>query len=79
MSSDIFKMISKQTGVDDLLHIEKIYYECNKDEVATIFKLMGIAMPNIRGEKLVHEQTVFDDLRVICDEKDTIFQRMKST
>jgi hypothetical protein len=70
-----FKLISKQSGIDDFLLIEKTFYECNSNELATIFKLMGKDLPRIRGVKLENEKTVFDDIRKICDDKDIIFQQ----
>ena len=70
-----FELISKQSGIDDFLLIEKTFYECNSNELATIFKLMGRELPHVRGVKLENEKTVFDDLRTICDDKDTIFQQ----
>jgi hypothetical protein len=69
---ELFDIISKQTGVNDLLLIEKTYYECNSDNVTTIYKLLEIELPEIKQEK----RTIFDDLREICDEKDTIFQEI---
>lgn len=74
------KLISKQTGVDDLFIVEKAFCECKENELQTIFKLMGMEMPQVRGVKLDHEKTVFDDVRQICDDKDVVFQnRIKST
>ena len=77
---NIFEMISKQTEVDDLLYIEKLYNECNCDAVATIFKVMQVDMPRIRSERHKDDRNIFDDIRTICDEKEAIFQtKMKST
>ena len=74
------EMISKQTSEENMAKIEEVFKECNGDAFATIFKLMEMDIPPIRGEKLLHERTVFDDVRMICDEKDTIFQnKLKST
>lgn len=72
MSEVLFKQISNQCGVNDLVEVEKMYYKCDCNEVKTIFHLMGMEMPLQRHEKTM--RTVFDDLRDICDEKDTIFQ-----
>lgn len=71
-NTELFEIISKQTGVNDLLLIEKTYYECNSDDVKTIYKLLEIELPPMKEEK----RTLFDDLRQICDEKDTIFQEI---
>lgn len=76
MSNETYKIISDQTGINDLLHIEKTYYECNGDEVSTILKLMNMSLPKTRNTKKL--KTLFDDLREICDEKDTIFQEFLS-
>lgn len=71
MSINVFGDISMQTGVTDMLLIEKTFYECDSDMFKTIFKLMGMDTPVQRHENV--RRTLFDDLRDICDEKDAIF------
>jgi hypothetical protein len=72
-NSELFNIISKQTGIDDFLLIERAYYECDSDTTKTIFKLLEIELPELRNKR---SRDVFDDLRDICDEKDTIFQEV---
>lgn len=69
-------LISKQTGLNDLIYIERVYYECDRDEIKTIVKLMDRPYALTNEEK--RPRTMFDDIRQICDEKDTIFQEMLS-
>lgn len=76
MSTELFDRIAVQSGINDMLLIERTYYECNSDEIKTIFKLMDMEMPKQRHEKNPRERTLFDDLRDICDEKDTLFQEI---
>lgn len=70
-NAELFDIISKQTGITDSLLIERTYYECDSDSTKTIYKLMEIELPELREKK---PRDVFDDLREICDQKDTIFQ-----
>lgn len=66
-----FEMISVQTGIDDLLLIEKTYYECGSKDIDTICKLMNLKqIPKIEKEK-----TIADNLREILDEKEAIYQQ----
>ena len=70
-NAELFDIISKQTGINDHLLIERTYYECDSDSTKTIYKLMEIELPELREKK---PRDVFDDLREICDHKDEIFQ-----
>jgi hypothetical protein len=65
-------IISKQSGIDDLLHVERVYYECDGDMIKTILKLME--QPYVMTKEELKPKTIFDDIRSICDEKDTVFQ-----
>lgn len=71
--NEVFEIISKQTGIDDVLLIEKTYYSCGSDTSKTILTLLNIDIPLQRHEKIEQEKTVFDDLRQILEEKDAIF------
>ena len=74
------ELISKQTNIQDLDKIAAVLTDCRGDGFAAIYKLMDLDMPPIRGQKLPNERNVFDDIREICDAKDTVFQqRLKST
>jgi hypothetical protein len=75
-TTEVFDRIAIQSGIDDVLLIERTFYECDSDEIKTIFKLMQIEMPKQKHEKNPRERTLFDDLRDICDEKDTMFQEI---
>lgn len=78
--SELVKIISKQAGVDDLLLVEKTYYECKSDITKTILTLLNKEIPKLRHEKDEHLKTVLDDVREILDEKEAIFyDRFKST
>lgn len=67
-AENVFQLISDQTGIDDLLYIERVYYECKQNQIETILKLLKVETP------VTKPRTLFDDLRDICDAKDTIFQ-----
>jgi len=72
---ETIQAISSQTGIDDKILIEKTYYECGSDVVATICKLLDIkTVP--RNDACKTTPSVFDTIRNICDEKDTIFQEL---
>jgi hypothetical protein len=64
------EMISKQTNIKDNILIEKTFFECNSDVYNTICKLLDVK------EKEEKPRTVFDDLRMICDEKAVLFQNI---
>lgn len=67
------KIISKQTGIDDLLLIERTFYEYKSDITKTILILLNKDIPKLRHEKEEHLKTVLDDVREILDEKEAIF------
>lgn len=62
-------IIASQTGVDDKLSIERIFMECHNDTSLTIIKLMNLVVE----EPKTRETTVFDDIRIILNEKDAIY------
>ena len=68
ISTDDRLMIEKQTDIKDRSLIESTFNECNNDVYKTICALLKIK------EEVKPPQTVFDDLRMICDEKAVIFQ-----
>lgn len=70
---ELIAIISKQTGIDDSLLVEKTYYACGGDCSKTILTLLNIEVPRQRHEKDDDDKTVFDDFRVILEEKDAIF------
>ena len=70
MDRETKEIISKQTGEEDLVHIEKTYYECNGDIGATICKIQNISYQ----EKPKKPYSKIDEFREILDEKDTIYQ-----
>jgi hypothetical protein len=81
MSSEIIQSISQQTGETDLLYIERVYYECQQNHIDTILKILKVNVPPSPAVK--KHPTLFDDMRTICDAKDTVFQsifmKLKST
>ncbi len=77
---EIVKIMSKQTGIDDLILVEKTFYECKSDVTKTILTLLNREIPKLRHEKENHLRTVEDDVREILDEKEAIFyERFKTT
>jgi hypothetical protein len=62
-------LIEKQTNITDANLIETTFKECSDDVFKTICALL-----KINDNKEPKQPTVFDDLRMICDEKATIFQ-----
>ena len=74
--SKLFQIIADQTGIQDLLEVEKVYYSCKGDVTNTILTLMKLTIPKERHEKEEDAKTVFDDFRVILEEKDAIFHNL---
>ena len=66
------QIISKQTNIEDLVLIEKTYFECDNDVGATVLKLMNITYKS----KPKPPRTQFDDYREILDDKDTVYQQI---
>ena len=64
------ELIAKQTNIKDTILIEKTYFACESDVCKTICKLLNVKE---KEEKL---KTIFDDLRMICDEKAVVFQNI---
>ena len=66
-------IIMAQTGIEDTQQIECILMECKNDISTAILRLL-------QGDKtkvvIKKEQTVFDEIRVILDEKDAIYHDM---
>jgi len=69
MDKEILSAIKKQTDIEDDLLIEKTYYEKRCDIGETILTLMNIPYK----KKPMKARTVFDDVREICDDKDSYF------
>lgn len=70
MDEETKAIIAKQTGENDLVLIEKTFYECECDVGATILNLMQFSY----SERPKPAATEFDEYRKILDEKDAIFQ-----
>lgn len=68
MEPAIKEMIRSQTSEEDDLVIERIYHECGQDVVKTIMKISNIE------EAPPKPETLFDKIRKICDDKDTVLQ-----
>lgn len=69
MDADVLSIIKNQTSVKDNVYIEKVYYECKSDIIATIMKLSDIKVPQVQDKP----KTIFDDIRAIVDEKESIY------
>lgn len=65
-------IVSKQTGIDDMLLIEKVFFECNSDVGSCILTLMDIKFET-KPEPI---STEFDEYRRILDDKDRIYQQV---
>lgn len=66
----VIESIKMQTNVTDDVVIEQTFKDCQGDVLKTIMKLMDISEPPKKAP------TFFDNLREICDEKDTIYQEL---
>ena len=71
MDQETKEIISKQTGVTDMILIEKTFFECQQDSGATILTLLEV--PFKQKRKL--PDTKFDEIRCILDEKATIYTK----
>lgn len=69
VSNPDFDIIASQTGVDDLLVIERTFMECSNDITKTILKLLNM-LPKETAPK---EPSDIDVFRAILDEKDKIY------
>lgn len=69
MNADVLSIIKNQTQVQDDVHIERIYYECQGDVIKTIIELSGIKIPKHQEKP----KTLFDDIREIVNEKESIY------
>jgi hypothetical protein len=72
-SGGVLESIANQSGVSDMLHIEKVYSECGGDQVATILKLLDHRDEAASAKS--SERSRLDEMREICEEKDAIFQK----
>lgn len=72
MDPAIKEMIRSQTSEEDDLIIERVYHESGQDVVKTIMKLSNVQEPPTKPE------TLFDKIRKICDDKDTVLQEKLS-
>lgn len=73
---ELFQIIADQAGVKDALEVEKAYYACKGDVSNTILTLMNVNIPKQRHEKEEDAKNIFDDFRVILEEKDAIFHNL---
>jgi hypothetical protein len=68
MDRETLSIISSQTGINDLVYIEKIFYECDGDIGTTVCKLQNIPCENKKKRS-----NNFDEMRMILNEKDMIY------
>lgn len=73
--TETIKIIARQTSIDDTLYIERVLMECNNDIAKTILTLIGSNTPDKQD---VQEPTVFDQIRTILNEKDTLYHSLKA-
>ena len=69
-----YNIIASQTGVSDMLVIEKTFMECNNDTSKTILKLMDM----LPAEAEPKEPTHIEMFRTILDEKEKIYHDVMS-
>jgi hypothetical protein len=69
-----FDIIASQTGVEDLLVIERTFMECNNDTTKTILKLLN----RLPEEAAPKEPSDIDVFRAILNEKDKIYHDIMS-
>jgi hypothetical protein len=67
-------IIMSQTNVEDRLHVERVYMECENDVPQTVIKLMNLDVE----KKPQKEPTIFEHIRKILNQKDTIYHDMMS-
>lgn len=68
MDPTIKEIIRTQCQEQDDLTIERVFHECNGDVVKTLLKLANAP------EEQEKPKTIFDEIRTICDDKDTVLQ-----
>jgi hypothetical protein len=69
--NDAIDSIIVQTGNQDRLLIEKLYYECKQDVVSTVLILLDKVDVTPKPAR-----NIFDDMRDILDAKAVVFQNM---
>ena len=69
VSNPDFDIIASQTGVDDMLIIERTFMECNNDTTKTILKLLNM----LPKEIVPKEPSDIDVFRAILNEKEKIY------
>jgi hypothetical protein len=62
-------IIMSQTNVEDRLYVERVYMECENDVPQTVIKLMNLEVEH----KPQKEPTIFENIRKILNEKDTMY------
>lgn len=70
--SDDIELITKQTGVEDTLYIEKVYYKNNCSMPDTIMELMKYKYCAPKQEV---KQDEFTEFRKVIEEKEAIFYK----
>lgn len=70
-------IIASQTGIEDTLYIERVLMECNNDIAKTILSLLKPSSET-QDAAPASEPTVFDQIRIILNEKDAIYQAAKA-
>ena len=72
MDADDVKIITSQTGINDLDIIRRAYSECEENVEDTILSLIGI-----KSKKSTHKKTLTENIRMIFDEKDRMYKERK--
>lgn len=72
MDKSLIDIIKNQTNIEDEIEIQRVFYECKDNLADTIIKLSEIKI-DVPVEK---RKTIFDDMRLILDEKAYIYQNL---
>jgi len=64
------EFIANQTRVTDMMEIERVYLQHDKDVSASIVYLLGGAT----SSRITKPRTIFDDIRDIFDEKEQLYR-----
>jgi hypothetical protein len=73
-TDDDIECIINQTGITDIITIKRHLADNNNNVSSTILTLMDLKEDQQTCAKTNTENTVFDEIRLILNEKETIYQ-----
>jgi hypothetical protein len=74
ITDDDIEFISNQTGINDIITIKRHLTENNNNVSSTILTLLDLKQDHETCAKSNTENTIFDEIRLILNEKETIYQ-----